>query len=283
MERTGRRVRQIRMTNQRLLRAGPGISGRPGAALLATALATCRHTGRHTGRMRIGDVSSGGHHHGHCRRAAAAPQVGCASVNQATAVSIQQTMRAVDPTTPRTVGTAYRQSPEVRALFGQLCAAVTHPAAATLMHCPLDIGTTYYGTFYDGSRSLATFSYAASGCERVSVTAAGKTMDTMVVGQAAAAAPHLSADLDALVGTKPGVTQPQGAAAQAPPVRAPSARAPSTRAARWTPRREGRGSGPRAHGRRSGPGRQGRLPDSSRSNSPSLTPRTNASHSASVK
>ncbi len=163
-------------------------------------------------------------------------------MNQATAVTIQQTMRAVDPTTPRTVGTAYRRSPEVRALFGQLCAAVTHPAAATLMHCPLDIGTTYYGTFYDGSRSLATFSYAASGCERVSVTAAGKTMDTMVVGQAAAAAPHLSADLDALVGTKPGVTQPQGAAqlSRPPPVRAPPARAPSTRAARWTPRREGR-------------------------------------------
>ena len=209
MERTGRRVRQIRMTKQRLLRAGPGISRRPGAALLATALAAtlaatlagCASATSAPAATTTGTAAV----------AAAAPQVGCASVNQATAVTIQQTMRAVDPTTPRTVGTAYRRSPEVRALFGQLCAAVTHPAATTLMHCPLDIGTTYYGTFYDGSRSLATFSYAASGCERVSVTAAGKTMDTMVVGQAAAAAPHLSADLDALVGTKPGVTQPQGA------------------------------------------------------------------------
>ena len=134
----------------------------------------------------------------------------------------------------------------MRALFGQLCAAVTHPAAATLMHCPLDIGTTYYGTFYDGSRSLATFSYAASGCERVSVTAAGKTMDTMVVGQAAAAAPHLPADLDALVGTKPGVTQPQGAGSSAAASPGTVSPGTATRAARWTPRREGRGSGPRA-------------------------------------
>jgi hypothetical protein len=208
MERTGRRGRQIRMTNQRLLRARPGISGLLGAALLGTALAaTLAGCASATSAPAATTTATAA--------AAAAPQVGCASVNQATAVSIQQTMRGVDPTTPRTVATVYRQSPQVRALFGQLCAAVTHPAAATLMHCPLDIGTTYYGTFYDGSRSLATFSYAASGCERVSVTAAGKTMDTMVAGQAAAAAPHLPADLDALVGTKPGVTQPQGAGSSA--------------------------------------------------------------------
>jgi len=209
MERTGRRVRQIGMTNRRLLRAGPGVSGRLGAVLLTPALAatlaaTLAGCASATSAPAATTTATAG-------VAAAAPQVGCASVNQATAVTIQQTMRAVDPTTPRTAGTAYRQSPEVRALFGQLCAAVTHPAPAALMHCPLDIGTTYYGTFYDGSRSLATFSYAASGCERVSVTAAGKTLSTMVYGPAAAAAPHLATDLDVLVGLpKPGQMQPQG-------------------------------------------------------------------------
>ena len=99
----------------------------------------------------------------------------------------------------------------MRALFGQLCAAVTHPAPAQVMHCPADFGTEYLGTFYDGSRVLATFTYASSGCERVTVTAAGKTLATMVYGRAAAAAPHLSADLDVIVGApKPGVMQPQG-------------------------------------------------------------------------
>jgi len=206
MERTGHRMRQIRMTNQRLLRTGPRISALAGAALLAATLAAtlagCASATSSTPAATTAATAA----------AAAAPQVGCASVNQATAVTIQQTMRVVDPTMYRTGGTVYRQSPEVRALFGQLCAAVTHPAKATsVMHCPLDIGTTYYGTFYDGSRSLATFSYAASGCERVSVTAAGKTAATMVYGRAAAAAPHLSTDLDVLVGSpKPGVMQPQG-------------------------------------------------------------------------
>jgi hypothetical protein len=210
MERTRRRVRQIRMTNQRLLRTGPGISALAGAALLAATLAaTLAGCASATSSVPAATTAA-------TAVAAAAPQVGCASVNQATAVSIQQTMRAVDPTKYRTGGTVYRQSPEARALFGQLCAAVTHPATATtVMHCPLDIGATYYGTFYDGSRSLATFSYAASGCQRVSVTAAGKTMDTMVISQAAAAAPHLSADLDALVGTKPSVRQSPGTASSA--------------------------------------------------------------------
>ena len=45
----------------------------------------------------------------------------------------------------------------------------------------------------------------------MSVTAAGKTLATMVYGPAAAAAPHLATDLDATVGApKPGVMQPQG-------------------------------------------------------------------------
>ena len=174
-------------------------------------------------------------------------------MNQATAVSIRRMMHLMAPVGTNPISPAtYRQVAQVRALFGQLCAAVTHPAPAQVMHCPADFGTEYVGTFYDGSRVLATFTYASSGCERVTVTAAGKTLATMVYGRAAAAAPHLSADLDVIVGApKPGVMQPQ---------------AESTRAARTTP-----------------PSGQGRLPDSSRSNSPSLTPSTNASHSASVK
>ncbi len=53
--------------------------------------------------------------------------------------------------------------PWCRPLFGQLCAAVTHPAPNGVMHCPADFGTEYAGTFYDGSQVLATFVYAASG------------------------------------------------------------------------------------------------------------------------
>jgi hypothetical protein len=120
-------------------------------------------------------------------------------------------MHIMKPVTNRTLGTTSRDVAQVQALFGQLCAAVTHPAAAQLAHCPADIGTSYLGTFYDGSRALAVFTFAASGCERVSVTAAGETLSTMVYGPAAAAAPYLSTDLAVIVGTPgPGVMQPQG-------------------------------------------------------------------------
>jgi hypothetical protein len=156
------------------------------------------------------EVASSGAAGGPSATATTPPQVGCASVNQATAVSIRA-MR-LEPVGANRGSATYHEATQVRALFGQLCAAVTHPARTMLMHCPADMGTEFFGTFYDGSRVLATFTFAAMGCERVSVTAAGKTLATMVYGPAAAAAPHLATDLVALMTSpKPGMMQPQGA------------------------------------------------------------------------
>ena len=196
----------------------PGVLGVLGAGLLFAALAGCGSGAASSGAASSGAASSGAA----AATAATAttppavPPAGCASVNQATAVSIRRELRLKAPVGTNPIsGTYYRQAAQVRALFGQLCAAVTHPAPAQLMRCPADIGTDYIGTFYDGSRVLATFTYAASGCERVSVTAAGKTLATMVYGRAAAAAPQLATDLAAIMGAqKPGVMQPQGGAAQ---------------------------------------------------------------------
>jgi len=199
MERMARRVRQTRMMDQRPLRRRAGFLGILGAGLLFAAVSGC-------GSVVASDSASAP------AAGAAAPQVGCASVNQATAVSIRRLGHLMTPVnTKPQQSTVYRKAAQVRALFGQLCAAVTHPAPHQLTHCPADIGTEYLGTFYDGSRVLATFSYAASGCERVSVTSAGKTLSTMVYGRAAAAAPHLATDLGVIVGApKPGTMQPQG-------------------------------------------------------------------------
>jgi hypothetical protein len=156
------------------------------------------------------EVASSGAAGGPSATATTPPQVGCASVNQATAVSIRA-MRLEPPVGANRVSATYHEATQVRALFGQLCAAVTHPARTMLMHCPADMGTEFFGTFYDGSRVLATFTFAAMGCERVSVTAAGKTLATMVYGPAAAAAPHLATDLAAIMGSpKPGMMRPQG-------------------------------------------------------------------------
>jgi len=201
MERMARRVRQTRMMVQGPVRRRAGfleILGILGTGLLFAAVSGC-------GSVVASDSAS-------APAAAAAPAVGCASVNQATAVSIRHLLHLMAPVNSKgpQPSTTYRQKAQVRALFGQLCAAVTHPAPNQLMHCPADIGTEYLGTFYDGSRVLAAFAYAASGCEQVSVTAAGKTLSTGVYGRAAAAAPHLATDLAVIVGAKPGTMQPQG-------------------------------------------------------------------------
>ena len=213
MERMAGWMRQSRMTDQRPLRDGHGIPGLLGAAVLGAALAGCASatsapasSPAATAAAPATSASAAAAGAG-----AAAPEAGCAGVTQATAVTIRQTTQVTKPVISRPVGTTYRQPGRVQALFGQLCAAVTHPVATTLMHCPADIGTSYLGTFYDGSRALGTFTYAVTGCQRVSLTAAGTTLSTMVYGRAAAAAPHLSADLVALVGTpEPGVTQTRG-------------------------------------------------------------------------
>ena len=204
MERMTRRVRQTRMMDPRPPRGLLGTFGVLGSGLLFAALAGCGSVVASSGAAAAPAATTH------------APQVGCASVNQATAVSIRREMRLMAPVGTNPISsTIYRQAAQVRALFGQLCAAVSHPAPTQLMHCPADIGTDYIGTFYNGSRVLATFTYAASGCERVSVTAAGKTLATMVYGRAAAAAPQLATDLAAIMGAqKPGVMQPQGGAAQ---------------------------------------------------------------------
>jgi len=202
MERMTRRVRQTRMMDPRPPRGLLGTFGVLGSGLLFAALAGCGSVVASSGAAAAPAAAT------------PVPQVGCASVNQATAVSIRREMRLMAPVGTNPISsTIYRQAAQVRALFGQLCAAVSHPAPTQLMHCPADFGTTYIGTFYDGSRVLATFTYATSGCERVSVTAAGKTQATMVYGRAAAAAPQLATDLDVIVGTpKPGLMQPQGGA-----------------------------------------------------------------------
>ena len=206
MERVMGWVRQTRMMDIRPLR---GLAGRRGllllgAGLLCAALAGCGSVVASSGPAAAPAALAAG--------VAAATQVGCASVNQATAVDIHRETGFVKTGEASLADAArYRKAARVRALFGQLCAAVTHPTKALVMRCPAHFGTSYFGTFYDGSRVLATFIYDTTGCPRVAVTAAGKTLATRLYGSAAAAAPHLVTDLEAIVGPpEPGLVPPQG-------------------------------------------------------------------------
>jgi hypothetical protein len=131
----------------------------------------------------------------------AASAVGCASVDQATSVTVYRTMHLVEPTRAGALSTTQHKTALVRALFSQFCDAVGHAATAKgVVHCPADFGISYSGTFYDGSRTLAKFVYGASGCQTVSITVDGKTQSTMVFGTASAAAPKLEAAMAAVLG-----------------------------------------------------------------------------------
>jgi hypothetical protein len=134
--------------------------------------------------------------------ASAASATGCAGVDQATSVTVHRVLHLVEPTRAGALSKTQHNATLVRALFRQLCAAVSHPAMAkgATLHCPGDFGISYLGTFYDGSRTLAKFNYGASGCQLVSLTVGGKTRTTMVIGTASAAAPKLRADLAAVLG-----------------------------------------------------------------------------------
>jgi hypothetical protein len=110
-------------------------------------------------------------------------------------------MHLVEPTRAGALTKTQHNATLVRALFGQLCAAVSHPAKSKgVVHCPVDLGISYLGTFYDGSRPLAKFIYGAGGCQSVSLTAAGKTKTTIMFGSAATAAPKLRNDMAAVLG-----------------------------------------------------------------------------------
>jgi hypothetical protein len=136
---------------------------------------------------------------------APADLVGCASVDQATSVSVTRLTRLEVPVDGGTLMATDRKPAQVRALFRDLCDAVTHPdVPPAVMSCPADFGTDYTGVFYDGNRVLARYTYDASGCRRVSVIVGSIAQSTMLAGPAASAAPHLVADFAAVMtGARP--------------------------------------------------------------------------------
>lgn len=122
---------------------------------------------------------------------------GCSSVSLATKVTVIRSMHLIEPQRAKDSEHTQTNKAKVQTLFRDFCQAIAHKETkSSVLHCPDQIGLSYGGAFYDGSRLLASYSYAASGCQRVSVTApGGKPQSVVVWGTAAAAAPHLGADL----------------------------------------------------------------------------------------
>ncbi len=132
---------------------------------------------------------------------AATLQAGCASVSQATSATITRHLLVREPVNGGTRTYTQRDATKVRALFGDFCAALAHAdIPQPPINCPADFGISYTGTFYDGRRILATFSYNVGGCPRLELTASGRARGTFLIERAAAAAPHLKADMAAVLG-----------------------------------------------------------------------------------
>jgi hypothetical protein len=181
MERMTRGVRQNGMMSSRQVR------GMVVAGLLCAGVAGCGSTVATTPAS--------------VQAAQAAPAVGCASVNQATTVTIYRTFNSMEPNRAGAAATTQRKTALVRALFNDLCQVIAHPYTVKgPIHCPAAFGLAYTGTFYDGNRKLATFTYGASGCQNVRVNAADQSKYSMVAGSAASAAPDLETAMAAVLG-----------------------------------------------------------------------------------
>src|SRR6266436_5072902 len=162
MELTTHGMRQNTMMSPRQVR------GTVLAVLLCSALAGC---GSVTASAPAG---AGATSSASATSAAAAAATGCASVNQATSVTVHRILHLVEPTRAAALAKTQHNVTLVRALFGQFCAALRHPSSAKgIVRCPADFGISYLGTFYDGHRTLAKFTYGVTGCQMVSLTTGG--------------------------------------------------------------------------------------------------------------
>jgi hypothetical protein len=197
MERMTSVLRPRGMTNQSRIR-GLAAAGLLCALLAGCGTAVATSTADSTPAATTPSASGGG---GAAQATTAATETGCAGVSQATSAVVVRHLLVAEPVNGGGRLYTQRHASLVRALFGDFCAALDHPdVPQTPLHCPIDIGTSYTGTFYAGQRVLATFVYVPTGCQRLSLSVSGKTKGTFMIGTASAAAPHLKHDLAAVLG-----------------------------------------------------------------------------------
>jgi hypothetical protein len=127
---------------------------------------------------------------------------GCADVTLATKVTVFRAMHLIEPERAGALEHTQTNAAKVQALFRDFCQILAHKdTSVAILNCPDQIGLSYGGGFYDGSRLLADYTYAASGCQRISMIApGGQASSTVIWGTAAAAAPHLETDMGKVLG-----------------------------------------------------------------------------------
>jgi hypothetical protein len=131
---------------------------------------------------------------------------GCGNVRSPSVVQVRRSVALAEPSWGSWVklSVTQRSAPLVRRLYDDLCVIVGHPyqlPPGAVVDCPDDFGLTYRGVFYAAGRKLASFSYAASGCESITLSVGPQQASTMILGPAAAAEPAtFDADFAAVLG-----------------------------------------------------------------------------------
>ena len=121
---------------------------------------------------------------------------GCGNAARPSARPVRRTVRLAAATRQVLLATE-RRAAVARRLYDNMCVIVGHPAhlpsGATLSY-PADFSLFYRGAFYTGSRALAVFSYAASGCNALSLSVGAGQASTLILGNKVALAAQLSLD-----------------------------------------------------------------------------------------
>jgi hypothetical protein len=130
---------------------------------------------------------------------------GCGNLARPSVMQVRRTVALARPMREILLATE-RRAPVVRRLFHDMCVIAAHPAnlppGATLS-CPDDFGLTYSGVFEAGNKTLATFTYHASGCNALSLSAGPNQASSLIWSKAALAVqPSLDAGLATAFGVR---------------------------------------------------------------------------------
>jgi hypothetical protein len=88
-----------------------------------------------------------------------------------------------------------------RLLFDDFCVTEAHQEKPTgASSCPEEFGLLYAGAFLAAGRTVATFSWDASGCQELSLTVGSHHATTELVAAAAEASPHMDRDFRRVIG-----------------------------------------------------------------------------------
>jgi hypothetical protein len=142
-----------------------------------------------------------------CGDVSAQPRGAWAGCGNLARSSVMQVRRAVELARPmrEILLATERRAPVVRRLFHDMCVIAAHPAHLPpgVTSCPADFGLTYSGVFEAGNRTLATFTYYASGCNALSLSAGPNQASSLIWSKAAEAVqPSLDAGLAAAFGVR---------------------------------------------------------------------------------